>query len=173
MTFPASYAAIIAMAAGLMFLSSTVFVSMGEPDPTGASERQTAFAEYLREGLGVFHTNQRFRLFVFTQWCGGAVLMSMPFYVVQASTSGFDLGNVALLLGAQTAGALISNTLWGWWGDHLGKASLLEAIALGRAMPPLLILFLTFTEVLSANHLLIAFVGSCPRTWCRSCWSLW
>ena len=44
------------------------------------------------------------------------------------------------LLAAQTAGALLSNALWGWWGDRYGKRSLYEGVALLRAVPPLLII---------------------------------
>ena len=134
--FPASYAAIFAMASVLMVLSSSVFVAMGEPAGASSGPRQDAFADYLRQGMQVFRADRRFRLFVYAQWFGGLVLMAMPFYVVQASAVGFDLKEVALLLGAQTAGALASNFLWGWWGDQLGKRSLLQAIALGRAIPP-------------------------------------
>ncbi len=138
--FPLSYAAIIALASGLMFVSSTVFTLMGEPKAPHKPASKPGFFQYLRDGVGVFKTNRRFRLFVFAQWCGGAVLMAMPFYVVQAQNAGFDLDRVALLLGAQTTGALISNFLWGWWGDHLGKVSLLRAIAAGRILPPLVVL---------------------------------
>ena len=67
----------------------------------------------------------------------------MPFYVVQAATAGFELKWIALLLGAQTAGALASNALWGWWEDRLGKASLLRVIACGRIFPPLAVIILT------------------------------
>ena len=140
LAFPLSYAAIIALAAVLMFASSTIFTAMGEPEAPAAAGRRTGFFAYLREGVGVFRSDLRFRRFVFAQWCGGAVLMAMPFYVVQASSAGFDLARVALLLGAQTTGALLSNLLWGWWGDHLGKVSLLRAIALGRVLPPLAVL---------------------------------
>ncbi len=144
LAFPLSYAAIIALAAVLMFVSSGVFTAMGEPETPSGAARKTSFFEYLREGVGVFRTDHRFRRFVFAQWCGGAVLMAMPFYVVQASAAGFSLDRVALLLAAQTAGALVSNLLWGWWGDHLGKVSLLRAIALGRVAPPLAVLALGF-----------------------------
>ena len=157
MPFPASYAAIIAMAAGLMFLSATMFVSMGEPNRAETQAPQTSFAACLRDGIEVFKRDRRFCLFVFAQWCSGAVLMAMPFYVVQASASGFDLEKIAFLLGAQTAGGLISNALWGWWGDHVGKGSLFQVIALGRVVPPVLILFLAFTDTLSPHVLLVAF----------------
>ncbi len=144
LAFPLSYSAIIALAAGLMFVSSGVFTAMGEPEAPSGTARRTSFFQYLREGVGVFRSDPRFRRFVFAQWCGGAVLMAMPFYVVQASAAGFSLDRVALLLAAQTAGALLSNLLWGWWGDHLGKVSLLRAIALGRVLPPLAVLALGF-----------------------------
>ncbi|NOX39175.1 MAG: MFS transporter [Alphaproteobacteria bacterium] len=140
LAFPLSYAAIVAMAAGLMLLSSVVFTVMGEPDSapkkTGAKSQKPTFFQHLKEGVGVFQTDLTFRKFVYAQWCGGAVLMAMPFYVVQAAHSGVDLVDIAWLMGAQTVGALISNVLWGWWGDHLGKVSLLRGIALGRLLPP-------------------------------------
>ena len=135
--FLTAYGIIIAMAAALMFASSFVFSAMGEPETKSHAAAKPGFFAYLSEGVQVFKQNTIFRHFVYAQWCGGAVLMAMPFYVVQASAAGFDLGRVALLLGAQTLGALVSNLLWGWWGDVLGKASLLKAIAIGRIFPPL------------------------------------
>lgn len=158
MPFPVSYAAIIAMAAGLMLVSSSVFAAMGEPRTSAPTRRRTTFAGYLREGTGTFRKDPRFRLFVFAQWSGGAVLVAMPFYVVQAATTGFDITDVAWLLGAQTAGALISNALWGWWGDRLGKGSLLQAIAFGRILPPCLILLLAFLVDLPALVQFVAFL---------------
>ena len=170
--FPTSYAAIIAMAAALMFLSATVFTAMGEPEaPCSTRPPRPSFAAYLREGIGVFRTDARFRAFVIAQWFGGAVLMAAPFYVVAVSRAGVGLEHVALLLGAQTAGALLSNLLWGWWGDHLGKASLLRAIAFGRIWPALamllfapqapLMLFIALFFLLGAlaNGLTIAVIG--------------
>ncbi len=86
--FPQSYAAIIAMAAFLMFLSSGVFTTLGEPESKSQQTEKPTFLQYLRDGWVVFRTDRRFRLFVFAQWCGGAVLMAMPFYVVQAHDGG-------------------------------------------------------------------------------------
>ena len=125
--FPGSYAGIVAMAAALMYISSILFVSAGEPrEPSRAApSTSTPFAQYLREGKAIFQSDWRFRRFVFAQWCGAAVMMALPFFIVEATMLGLDLRRVALLLGAQTAGALISNPLWGWWGDHRGKGNLL------------------------------------------------
>src|SRR3546814_5624215 len=73
-------------------------------------------------------------------WCGGAALMALPFYIVQADALGLGLKDAAILLAAQTTGALMSNLPWGWWGDKWGKVSLLRAIAFGRMTPPIVIL---------------------------------
>lgn len=63
---------------------------MGEPETTAPPKTETGFFDYLRDGIGVFRNDRRFRLYAFAQWFGGAVLMAMPFYVVQASLLDFD-----------------------------------------------------------------------------------
>ena len=159
LSFPLSYAAIFAMSSVLMYLSSTVFTAMGEPETLAVSSQKPTFFQYLKDGVKVFQTDPKFRSFVHAQWCGGAVLMAMPFYIVQADANGIDLKSVALLLGAQTAGALISNPLWGWWGDHFGKASLLKGIAVGRILPPAVILFLTITRIFDDSQIFYIFIA--------------
>ena len=159
LAFPLSYAAIIAMASVLMFLSSGVFTAMGEPQTNLEKQHKPTFFQYLKDGVTVFRTDLKFRKFVYAQWCGGAVLMAMPFYVVQADANGINLKDVVLLLGAQTVGALVSNALWGWWGDHFGKASLLKGIALGRILPPAMIMILAFSNFVDADQMFYVFVG--------------
>jgi len=159
LAFPMSYGVIIAMAAVLMFISSGVFSAMGEPEAAAKITAKPGFLRYLKDGIAVFRKNRVFRCFVYAQWCGGAVLMAMPFYVVQASGLGFDLGRIALLLGAQTLGALLSNLLWGWWGDALGKLSLLRAIALGRVLPPLVMLGMGLAWNGGSGSLLVIFLA--------------
>ena len=72
---------------------------------------------------------------LFAQWLGGVAAMALPFYVLQATGAGSD---AAILLGAQTVGALVSNPLWGWWGDRLGKTRLLGITAALACVPPTL-----------------------------------
>ncbi len=140
--FPASYAAVVFLGAVMLFISSVSFVSAGEPVAPPPRGGDDGFVDFLREGVAVFRRDRHFRLFVHAQWLGGAVMMALPFYVLQAMDAGSTAADVALLLGAQTAGAIASNALWGWWGDRHGKRSLLEGIALLRVLPPLLTLFL-------------------------------
>lgn len=159
LAFPSSYAAIIGMAAILMYLSSVVFTSMGEPGAkTESSDTKPTFYAYLKEGMAVMRTDQTFRLFVYAQWCGGAALMALPFYIVQADALGLGLKDAAILLAAQTTGALMSNLPWGWWGDKWGKVSLLRAIAFGRMTPPIVILVIS-SVALDKDQVLAAFVA--------------
>ena len=140
LAFPNGYAAIVMLGAGLLLVSSVTFVSAGEPKAPVSRVSGGGFASYLRGGLDVFRTDARFRLFVYAQWLGGAVMMALPFYVLQVIAVQGGMSQVAFLLGAQTAGALMSNALWGWWGDHHGKQSLYQGVALMRAAPPILIM---------------------------------
>ena len=157
LAFPASYAAIVALAATLMYISSVLFVWPGEPSESSAPKPTTGFLAYLREGADVFRRDRLFRRFAFSQWSGALALMALPFYVVAAADVGFDVARVALLLAAQTAGGLVSNPLWGWWGDHHGKRSLLEGIALLRVLPPVGVICLMALSPASQAELLVIF----------------
>lgn len=142
--FPAGHAIVLLTGAGLLLVSSISFVSAGEPlapEPT----RPTGFGRFLRDGLDVFRQDRRFRLFVAVRWFDGTVMMALPFYVVAATRSGITAAEVATLLGAQTAGALLSNPLWGWCGDRLGKRRLLGVTAvLALAAPLLTVVWMSF-----------------------------
>lgn len=151
--FPTSYAAVFAVAAALMLISSAIFVVMGEPDRAAPVRKVDSFATYLREGIVTYRTDGAFRRFVIAQWCGGAVLMAGPFFIVGTESLGVGLQNVALLLAAQTAGALLSNPLWGWWGDRLGKLSLMRMIATARIVPPLVLVALLVAEAPGSTSL--------------------
>lgn len=138
--FPQGHAAVVAVAALLLLFSALSFMSAGEPEARLPAEPVRGFGAYLRASVAVFRTDARMRLFVYAQWLGGAAAMALPFYILQAGTAVTGGSGVALLLGAHTAGALLSNPLWGWWGDARGKRSLLQAVAAAGALAPLLTL---------------------------------
>lgn len=140
LAFPNGYAAIVLLGAGLLLVSSLSFVSAGEPVAPRPRASDDGFIPFLQSGIEVFQTDSRFRLFVHAQCLGGVVTMALPFYVLQVIATEGGTAQVAFLLAAQTAGALLSNALWGWWGDRHGKRSLYEGVALLRAVPPLLII---------------------------------
>ena len=133
-----AYALIFALASALMFASSISFVCAGEPPvPSAGEEPHQRFRSFLNEGLEVVRKDRRFRLFLYTQWVGGATLMALPFYMVAATHIGLRPEDVGMLLGAQTAGALASNALWGNLDDRFGKLRLLQVVGALRLVPPL------------------------------------
>ena len=140
MTFPGGYAVLILLGAVMLMISALSFVSAGEPETSIQENADGGFSAFLRAGVEVFRGDRRFRLFVYAQWLGGGVMMALPFYVLQAAETQGTTSDVAFLLGAQTAGALLSNPLWGWWGDRLSKRGLFEGVAALRVVPPLLTL---------------------------------
>ena len=138
--FSDGYASIFLFGATLLLASATFFVLAGEPlAPLHAG--RPGFGRFLQAGAEVVHDDRRFRLFLSAQWFSGMVTMALPFYILQAKSGAALLEkDVALLVGAQTAGALLSNPLWGWWGDYRGKLSLLYLVAAFGALAPALTL---------------------------------
>ena len=155
--FPSNYAAIVFVGAVLLFASSFFFVSAGEPTAPPPPHDSDGFVAFVRRGVEVFRADNHFRLFVYSQWLGGAVMMALPFYILQAMAFRATGADVAFLLAAQTAGALLSNPLWGWWGDHHGKRSLLEGVAVLRTAPPLLALVWSWVAAMWAVPTLAGF----------------
>ena len=134
------YALVLGIGALLMAGSAAAFVSAGEPDALPDRAR-SGFGAFVMDGIAVARRDRRFGLFLVAQWCGGGVGMALPFYVVVAREQGSLLiQDIAILVIAQTVGAIVSNALWGWWGDHLGKLSLLRLVAALGAVAPVLIL---------------------------------
>lgn len=143
LSFPGGYAALLLLGAALLLISAVFFVTAGEPAAPVQLSPAPRFLKFLRGGIDTVLQDRRFRLFLVAQWLGGTAAMALPFYILQTQRSALD---VAFLLGAQTAGALLSNPLWGWWGDRRGKRELLEIVAAAGAVAPLLALAWIATE---------------------------
>ena len=153
-----AYAWIFALAAALMYLSSFCFVSAGEPpipESTASTAESDGFIAFLRDGLDTFLSDDRFRIFFYTQWLAGATLMALPFYVVAATSIGLSLADVGILLAAQTAGSLSSNALWGHVGDRFGKLRLLQSVSVLRIAVPLGMIAILLNENWTHQELLL------------------
>lgn len=135
--FPAGHAAVLALGAGLLLVSTLSFLSAREPEAP-QPPRPVPFGRFLGGGLEVFRGDARFRRFLHVRWLDGTAMMALPFYVVAAREAGLASAEIAILLGAQTAGALIGNPVWGWWGDRRGKRVLLVLTAGLAVLAPLL-----------------------------------
>ncbi|MCZ6473164.1 MAG: MFS transporter [SAR324 cluster bacterium] len=138
--FPAGYALLFLLGAGLLAASAISFLLAGETS-VRPTEPRSSFADFLREGLRVLRQDDRFRLFLYARWLSGTATMALPFYILQATRVETLRGDVALFFAAQTVGSLLSNPLWGWWGDRRGKASLLVLAALLGTLAPALTLW--------------------------------
>jgi len=138
--FPGGYVIVLSLGAFLLLVSALSFVSAGEPEAPPAPDVASGFLAFLQEGIAVVRADRRFRLFLYAQLLGGAAAMARPFYILQVAAVQGANSYVALLLGAQTTGALLSNPLWGWLGDARGKRSLLEVVAAISMLAPLMAL---------------------------------
>lgn len=138
--FDEGYAALLLLATSLLLASALFFVSAGEPPAVRQEAVESTFIEFLHAGVVTLRSDRTFRLFAGAQWLGAAAAMALPFYVLQATKAEASDAFAATLLGAQTIGALLSNPIWGWWGDRRGKLNLLRVVTLLGLVPPLLTL---------------------------------
>jgi len=134
------FAVVFLLAATLLAISAIAFSTAVEP-PATISAKTLKFKDFVANGLIVLGQDQRFRQFLVAQWLGGVAAMAFPFYILQPGRIGnVQAVDIAVLLAMQTTGMLIANPLWGWWGDRLGKLSLLRLVAALKAGAPLLAL---------------------------------
>lgn len=138
--FPGNYVTILLLGALLLLISAVSFVSAGEPGARREGNPPDSFGRFLGAGIEVFRRDRHFRLFLYATWLAGVAAMALPFYIIPATSAANAASSVAILLGAQTAGALLSNPLWGWLGDARGKRALLETVAALSPIAPLLAL---------------------------------
>ena len=135
--FLAGYGTVVMLAASVMAVSALCFVSAGEQDAPLPESPAASFKAFLGEGLRVLRRDRPFRLFLYVQWLGGAVNMALPFYILQIDSGRLVIAYAGIMLAAQTAGSLVSNPLWGWWGDQRGKLSLLLLVSSLNGLAPL------------------------------------
>lgn len=141
--FHEAYAAILFLGAIGLAVSAALFVSAHEQPAPLPSNVPTSFRAFLADGVKVLKEDRRFRQFVYVQWLAGVVSMALPFYILQVAPGKVEVPFVGILLGAQTAGGLLSNSLWGWWGDRHGKLSLLRFVStLNVAAPAAMLLWI-------------------------------
>lgn len=134
--FPTNYELIFGLGAAVLTLSSLAFSLIREPPAPVEAERQP-FTDFLRAGWAILQDDRRFRLFYLYQLFAGVTAMALPFYVLQArQVSGLPEAAVGTLLAAQQVGNVISNPVWGGWGDRLGKLSLLKGLSWAAAVSP-------------------------------------
>jgi len=99
--FADAYVAVLLSGAALLFVSALSFVTATEPPAASETRIANNFADFLRRGVHVLRNDRHFRLFIGAQWLGGASALALPFYVLLGN---FSAADVAILLGAQTAG---------------------------------------------------------------------
>lgn len=142
--FPTNYGLIFGLGAASLTLSSLAFSLIREPPAPVEAERQP-FTDFLRAGWAILQRDRQFRLFYAYQLFAGVTAMALPFYVLQArQVSGLPESAVGTLLAAQQVGNVISNPVWGGWGDRLGKLSLLKGLSWAATVSPAVALVIPF-----------------------------
>ena len=138
--FPANYAVIFALAAGLMTAGIFVTGLIREPAGQVGATRRTALG-VLREVPHLLRTDVNFRRLLVVQVLASGMGFSLPFYVVYAREAfAVPESSVGLFLAVQTMGAGLSNVVWGRMSARRGNRSVIVGTVAISALAPMMAL---------------------------------
>jgi Na+/melibiose symporter-like transporter len=160
--FPQNYAYLFLLSFAFIAVSYIALSSVREPEGETNGQRRHLGA-FLKHAVRVFGQDKNFGLLVLTQLAVGFGSFAMPFYVLYGKEElHMATGDVGLLVGAQMAGAALSNLLWAHLSDRVGnRIVIVLTAAVALATPVLALLSSTIGwEGLIAVFVLIGFSTS-------------
>ncbi len=140
LTFPNNY--------GILFLLSFIFLvvsyialgSVREPAGEASGPRRNT-GQFLRQSLQMVRSDRNFGRLLLSRFTIGFGSFALPFYVLYGrSELGMPDQQIGYLIGAQVAGAIVSNLVWAELSDRIGNRVVIRLVAaIGILIPVLAI----------------------------------
>lgn len=140
LSFPRNYAFLFLLSFAFIALSYVALSSVREPEgePHVQPRRLGVF---LRQSIRILWEDRNFGWFILSQLAVGFSAFAMPFYVLYGKNElGMAAEQVGVLVGAQMAGAIVSNLVWAPLSDRVGNRIVIMLTAATAAAIPLLAL---------------------------------
>jgi len=140
LSFPRNYAFLFLLSFAFIALSYIALSSVREPEGQ-ASPQPRRLGVFLRQSIRMLWEDRNFGWFMLTQLAVGFSAFAMPFYVLYGKNElGMAAEQVGVLVGAQMAGAIVSNLVWAPLSDRVGNRIVIMLTATAAAAIPLLAL---------------------------------
>jgi len=138
--FPKNYAILFLLSFAFIAVSYIALSLLREP-PSNTTGRSHPLGVFVRKAVPILWRDRNFGLLILTQLAMGFAAFSMPFYVLYGKNQlHMAAEEVGLLVGAQMAGAVVSNLLWAHLSDRVGNRIVIILTAAIAATIPLLAL---------------------------------
>ncbi len=133
---------------GILFLLSFIFLvvsylalgSVREPEGRAVPARRST-GQFLRQSVQMIRDDRNFGRLLLSRVTIGFGGFALPFYVLYGrSVLGMEDQQIGLLVGAQVAGAIVSNVVWAELSDRIGNRVVIRLVAVIGILIPVLAL---------------------------------
>ena len=153
LAFPNNYGILFLLSFLFLVISYLALGSVREPAGEVVTSRRST-GQFLRQSVGMVRRDRNFGRLLLSRFAIGFGSFALPFYVLYGrSELGMPDRQIGLLVGAQVAGAIISNMVWAELSDRIGNRVVIRLVAVIGIMIPLLTLI---SRVVVGPDLLIA-----------------
>ena len=137
LSFPRNYAFLFLLSFVFIAVSYIALSSVREPEgEVHAQPRRLSV--FLKQSVRILWEDRNFGWFMLTQLAMGFSALAMPFYVLYGKDKlGMAAEQVGILVGAQIAGAIVSNLIWAPLSDRVGNRIVCILTAATAVMIPL------------------------------------
>jgi len=155
LVFPNNYGLLFLFSFAFLVISYIALSSVREPegDIIDTPRRLSAF---LGQSLRMIREDRNFGQFLLSRMAIGFSAFAMPFYVLYGKQElQMQTERIGLLIGAQVAGAILSNLMWAELSDRVGNRCVIRLTGLVSVLIPVLTLISTY--VLGSTLLVAVF----------------
>jgi len=137
-SFPKNYAFLFLLSFAFIAMSYIALSSVREP-PGQVTVRRRRIGVFLKASLRLLWEDRNLGLLILTRLAVGFGAFALPFYVLYGKNElHMATEQVGLLVGAQMAGGILSNLLWGQLSDRVGNRIVIVLTAATATAVPLL-----------------------------------
>jgi MFS family permease len=160
LVFPNNYGLLFLLSFAFLVISYIALSSVREPEGD-IIETPRRMSTFLGQSLRMIREDRNFGRFLLSRLTIGFTAFALPFYVLYGQQElQMPAERIGLLVGAQVAGAILSNIVWAELSDRVGNRSVIMLTGLVAVLIPVLSLVSTYVGGSTLLVAVFALIGA-------------
>jgi MFS family permease len=160
LVFPNNYGLLFLLSFAFLVISYIALSSVREPEGD-IIETPRRMSTFLGQSLRMIREDRNFGRFLLSRLTIGFTAFALPFYVLYGQQElQMPAERIGLLVGAQVAGAILSNIVWAELSDRVGNRSVIMLTGLVAVLIPVLTLVSTYVGGSTLLVAVFALIGA-------------